>query len=187
MSSRRSILRTLAATASLGSAGCSGSDEPASNGTRSPAASTGTEPSTMAIPVECGAGAGTRRFPSLPSEVNDESIESFAREFERAYREPELASAEQIESLSTRSVEEVDGGHVVELGVEVDWITDGESTHTEKPTDAGRFSVTYRIGRDRVYREEARVAGGSENEDCWTLSTADDADRTTAGNSATGR
>lgn len=186
---RRDVLATAIGVVGVtGLSGCTdiqltesnGGTDPRSTPTETPTSETGTAsptPTTTKTPVPfpetCEQWPDIDGLPTPPSELTEESVETFVREFERVYAVATNDDYGGVASLETRSVETIDERYVVRLAFEAVPTTatpdaDGE-TPTPLPIDAYTHHAVYRLTETRLLRElRSHIDGSLFSKTCWT-------------------
>ncbi|MFB6107608.1 MAG: hypothetical protein ABEJ82_02055 [Haloplanus sp.] len=178
---RRHVLTaTIGVIGVSGLSGCAGDQSPGSNGERGPR-STPTESPTptptetpVPFPETCGPLPDIDGLPTPPSELTEDSVERFVREFERVYAVATNDEYGGVESLQIHSVETVGERYVVRLSFDAVPATrtlDAEgTTPTPLPTDAYTHRAVYRLTEDRMLREvRSHIDNSLLSRTCWTL------------------
>lgn len=167
-----------------GLSGCAGRQSPDSNGgttTQSTATettaseTTATSPETpVPFPETCEPLPDIEGLPGPPSELTEDTAETFVREFERVYAVETNDEYGAVESLDIHHVETVGERYVVSLSFDAVPATptadaDG-STSTPLPTDAYTHREVYRLTDERMLRElRSHIDDSLLSKTCWTL------------------
>jgi hypothetical protein len=153
--------------------GCAALRSPASDdGTATP--SSGATATPVPFPETCAPLPDIDGVPAPPSELTRESVESFVRDFERAYAVATTDEYGGVDSLRTRSVEVVGERYVVGLSFDAAPATpssdaDG-ATSTPLPPDAYTHRAVYRVTDERVLRElRSHIDDSLRSRTCWRL------------------
>ena len=176
-----------------GLSGCAADRLPGSNGGTEPwSAPTGTATSATAgsetaasptptpteasapFPETCGPLPDIDGLPASPSELTEDTVEAFVRDFERVYS---LATNDEyggVEALRVHSVERVDERYVVSLSFDAVPATPTAdavgATPTSLPPDAYTHRAVYRLTEDRMLRElRSHIDDSRLSRTCWTL------------------
>jgi hypothetical protein len=126
------------------------------------------------FPESCEPLPGIDGLPTPPSELTEQTVETFVRDFERVYAVATNDEYGGIESLETRSVETVGERYVVRLAFDAVPATStpdasGE-TPTPLPTDAYTHRAVYRATEKRMLREvRSHVDDSLLSQTCWIL------------------
>ncbi|MEF8807030.1 hypothetical protein [Natronomonas sp.] len=169
---RRRLLAALGAASAGTLAGCLGGGDPGDG--------TETEP-----PEPCTVNRETpadvenddidlRELPERPDDLTEDSVETYVREYEAAYRQHKLYSAELTSyghSESVEDISETDRGWRVELRTNYYYNeeTDRGTVHADSPY----YNVVYLVAEDRLLRasNEQHDADPSlddaETMECW--------------------
>jgi hypothetical protein len=186
---RRHVLKAgVGALACSGLSGCTGRQSPEPNdGTGSqstPTETTASETTTsptppptdtpVPFPETCEPLPDIDGLPTPPSELTEDTAETFVGEFERVYAVATTDHYGGVESLQIRSVETVGERYVVSLSfdaVPVTPTTDAaEGTPTPLPTDAYTHRAVYRLTEERMLRElRSHIDDSLLSRTCWTL------------------
>lgn len=148
---RRRLLAAVGATTATVLAGCLGGGDPG-EGTETETP----EPCTVTreTPVDAeNDEIDVRELPERPDEWTESSVESYVREYEAAYRQHKLYSADMTSyghSEGTQDVRETDRGWRVELRTNYYWNeeTDRGTVHADSPY----YTVVYLVAEDRLLR-----------------------------------
>ncbi|WP_178917185.1 hypothetical protein [Natronomonas gomsonensis] len=125
-------------------------------------------------PVEPSSEMEPRELPERPEELNDETVESYLRAYESAYRQHLILSEDTTaygHSESFESVREVEGGYRVEMRTNFYYEedTDRGKVHADSPY----FRVRYLITDDRLLRavgeghDAEPTLEDAETMECW--------------------
>jgi hypothetical protein len=177
-----------------GLSGCTGGRSPDSNGGTGPqstptgtAASETTSAETTAasptptptetpvpFPETCEPLPDIDGLPTPPSELTEDTVETFVRDFERVYAVATNDVYGDVESLRIHSVETVDERYVVRLTFDAVPVTStpdaNGATPTPLPTDAYTHRAVYRVTEERMLRElRSHIDDSLLSETCWTL------------------
>ncbi|QLD84514.1 hypothetical protein HWV23_01915 [Natronomonas halophila] len=148
---RRRLLAALGATSTAVLAGCLGSGDPG-DGTETPTPEPCTVDRETPVDVE-NEEIDVRELPEKPDEWTESSVETYVREYEAAYRQHKLYSAEMTSyghSESTENIRQTDRGWRVELRTNFYWNedTDDGNVHADSPY----YTVVYLVADDRLLR-----------------------------------
>ena len=151
---RRALLAAAASTSIAAVAGCADSGGPAEGGTP-----TDTEaPCTRdrEAPPDPGAKIEQRALPARPDEWIRDSVESYLREYEAAYRQRRILTADTTaygHSESVEAIQTVEDGYRVEL--QTNFYDEEETDRGTVHADSPRYTVLYRVKTDRLLRAES--------------------------------
>ena len=167
-----------------GLSGCIGGRSPDSNGgtePRSTPTETTTAPPTptptetpVPFPETCEPLPDIDGLPTPPSELTEDTAETFVEAFERVYAVATNDEYGGVESLRIRSVETAGERYLVSLSFEAAPVTrtpdaDG-ATPTPLPTDAYTHRAVYHLTEERMLRElRSHIDDSLFSRTCWTL------------------
>ena len=172
-----------------GLSGCTGRQSPDSNsGTESqPTPTETTAPETavgsptskptktpVPFPETCELLPDIDGLPTPPSELTENTVETFVSDFERVYAVATNDEYGAVNSLQTRSVETMGERYIVSLSFEAAPMTrtpdaDG-TTPTPPPIDALTHRAVYRLTEERMLREvRSHIDDSLLSRTCWTL------------------
>ena len=187
---RRDVLEAGVAVIGIGGlSGCAGRRSPGSNGrtepqstpTETPASETAaaslTTTSTgtpVPFPDTCEPLPDIDGLPAPPSELTEDTVETFVGDFERVYAVATNDDYGAVDSLRIHSVERVGERYVVGLSFDAVPATttpdaDG-ATSTPLPLDAYTHRAVYRLTEERMLRElRSHIDDSLLSRTCWTL------------------
>lgn len=157
-----------------GSNGRSGSRSPPPQTPTSEAGAASPTETPVPFPETCEQLPDIDGLPTPPSELTEETVETFVREFERIYAVETNDEYGDVESLQIRSVEKVGERYIVRLSFDAVPVTptpdsDG-ATPTPLPTDAYTHRAVYRLTEERMFRElRSHIDDSLLSKTCWTL------------------
>lgn len=164
-----------------GLSGCAGRQSPdGDDGTDTPSTSTETPSMPTETPVpfpeQCEPLPDIDGLPAPPSELTEDSVQTFVEDFERVYAVATNEEYGGVDSLSIQSVETVGERFVVRLSFEAAPATstpdENGETATQLPTDAYTHRAVYRLTDERLLREvRSHIDDSLLSETCWTLAT----------------
>lgn len=166
---RRRLLAALGATSTAALAGCLGSGAP-DDGTETPTPEPCTVDRETPADVE-NDDIDLRELPEKPEEWTESSVETYVREYESAYRQHRLYSAELTSyghSEGVEDIRETDRGWRVELRTNYYYNeeTDRGTVHADSPY----YTVLYLVADDRLLRAGNEQHGSDPSlEDATTL------------------
>lgn len=126
------------------------------------------------LPETCEPLPDIDGLPTPPSELTEDSVETFVREFERVYAVATNDDYGGVDSLDIHSVERVGEQYIVSLRFEAVPVmptadADG-TTPTPPPLDALTHRAVYRLTDERMLRElRSHIDGALFSHTCWTL------------------
>jgi hypothetical protein len=183
---RRDVLTAATGVVGVtGLSGCIGDQASGSNdGTDSRSISTQTSPSEagatspietpVPFPETCEQLPDIDGLPTPPSELTEETVETFVKEFERVYAVATNDEYGDVESLRIHSVEQAGERYVVSLSFDAVPMTptpdaDG-ATPTPLPADAYTHHAVYRLTEERMLRElRSHIDDSLLSKTCWIL------------------
>lgn len=159
---RRDALKAAIGVVGFGGlSGCTGGRSSESSGrTESPSTPTETtvaSPTPVPFPEMCEPLPDIDGLPTPPSELTEDTAETFVEDFERVYAVATNDEYGGVESLRVRAVETVGDRYVVSLSFDAVPATatadaDG-ATSTPLPPDAYTYRAVYRLTDERMLRE----------------------------------
>ncbi len=153
-------------------------ETPASETTPSGTTATSPTPTPTETPVPfpktCGSLPDIDGLPTPPSELTENSVETFVRDFERVYAVATNDEYGGVESLYIDSVETRGEQHIVSLSFDAVPRTripdENGATPTPLPTDAYTHHAVYRLTDTRMLRElRSHIDDSLLSKTCWTL------------------
>jgi len=162
--------------------GCTGRQLPGSNGTETQSTSTQTKapsPTTLtetpvSFPETCEPLPAIEGLPTPPSELTQDTAETFVRDFESVYAVETNDEYGDVDSLQIQDVEIVGERYIVRLSFGAVPATptpdaDGE-TPTSHPVDAYTHQAVYRLTGERMLRELRSHSDDSLlSKTCWMM------------------
>lgn len=160
-----------------------GQTDPQSTPTETPGSAAGTASPTptptptetpVPFPDSCEPLPEIDGLPEPPSELTEDTVETFVQDFERVYAVATNDEYGGVESLQIHSVEAVGGRYIVSLSFDAVPATptpdaDG-ATPTPLPTDAYTHHAVYRLTEERMLRElRSHIDDSLLSRTCWAL------------------
>lgn len=161
-----------------GLSGCTGRQSPESDDATETQSTPTTAPTETPVPFPepCEPVPDIDGLPAPPSELTEDTAETFVEDFERVYAVSTNEDYGGVDSIRIHAVETVGERFVVRLSFEAVPATptpdeDGE-TATQLPPDAYAHRAVYRLTDERLLRElRSHVDDSLLSRTCWTLET----------------
>ena len=129
---------------------------------------------SVPFPETCEPLPEIEGLPTPPSELTEETVETYVEDFERVYAVETNDEYGGVESLRIQSVETAGDRYVVAVEFDAMPVTptadaDG-ATPTPLPSDAYTHRAVYRLTEERMLRElRSHIDGSLLSRSCWTL------------------